>query len=138
MGWFAVNGTGLTLHGAERVEGGRVRFTIWFSVVWVPLIPITSYTAVYRGENTGAIPGESHGFSDVQKIPHDAGRLIRTLAVSWAVALLAVAPALYMIFRTSGRAATDMEMAFVFAACFWVVGVLVWSEKNRKKALEGK
>jgi hypothetical protein len=138
MGWYSAYGTGATLHGIERTEDGRVRFTSWLSVFWIPLVPLRSWSAVYVGEALpDGISDESHRFTDVRRIPHDWGRNIQTFARGVLVAALAVAPTAIMIARTDGRAATTVEMVIVFAGILWAVGLILWTEHVRRRKLRG-
>jgi hypothetical protein len=138
MGWYSVYGTGATIHGIERTEDGRVRFTSWLSLFWVPLVPLRSWSAVYLGEGLpDGVTDESHRFGDIRRIPHDWGRNVQTFARGILMAGLAVAPSAIMIARTNGRAATTVEMITVFAGILWAVGLVFWSEHLRRKALRG-
>src|SRR5690348_4175032 len=114
MSWYSAYGTGANLYGIERMPDGRVEFTVWLSVFWMPLIPISSWSAVYAGETIGAIPGESHAFVDLRRIPHKGSRLARTFFGALALLVLALAPIGVMIERTNGRAATTVEMVIIF------------------------
>ena len=76
MSWFSVYGTGATIFGVERAAEGRVEFTVWLSLFWTPLIPISSWSAIHAGETIGAF--ERNYFADLVRIPHDGRRLRRT------------------------------------------------------------
>jgi hypothetical protein len=135
MGWYAAYGTGVTIHGVERRSDGRVVFTSWASVFWIPLVPLATYSAHYAGERPAA--GESHRFRDVQRVPHDRGRNARTFARALLVAAAAVAPAAVMIRLTNGRAATSAEMALVLASAAWPAAVVLWAAHLRRRKLRG-
>jgi len=138
VSWYSIYGTGATIHGIERRRDGRVEFTSWLSVLWVPIVPLRSWSALYAGERPpDGITDEAHCFADVQRAPHDWGRNGRTLATGLAVAICAVAPAALMIARTDGRAATNGEMVIVFASAIWPVGLVIWSERIRRRRLRG-
>src|SRR6185295_1886226 len=110
MSWYSAYGTGATLHGIVRMPDDRVEFTVWLSLFWMPLVPISSWSALYAGESVGAIPGESHLFTDLRRIPHNGPRLARTFLGAVLLVFAAVAPVAVMIERTEGRAATTLEM----------------------------
>ena len=138
MAWICSHGTGVTVHGIERRRGGRVEFTTWACVLWVPLLPLRSWSAVYLGEGLGdGISDESYEFGDLRRIPHDWGRVVRTFTRSLLVVACAVAPAYVMAFRVSGRAATPAEMVAVFASTFWAAGVVFWAAHVRRRSLRG-
>ena len=138
MSWYSAYGTGATIHGIERADDGRVRFTSWISVLWIPVLPLASWSAIYAGERPiDGVFDESHYFVDLRRIPHDWPRIARTSVVGLLVALLAVAPSAVMIALTSGRAATKAEMVIVLAGVLWAVGLILWSERVRRSKLRG-
>jgi len=137
MSWYSAYGTGANLYGIERTPDGRVEFTAWLSVFWMPLIPISSWSAVYAGETIGAVPGESHAFADLRRIPHNGSRLARTFFGALALLILAIAPIGVMIERTNGRAATTVEMVIIFAFTFFAAGLIIYFEIRRGKKLKG-
>lgn len=138
MHLYSLYGTGWVLFGAERIEAERVRFTVWFSVFFVPVFPRTSYTAIYQGIGTGDSYGEYFIMKDVQTVPHDAMRLVSTFVVGWVAALLAVAPFAYMILRVGSRPASNIEVGFVFSSLAWIVVVLIFCRRNGQKVLAGR
>jgi len=137
MSWFSAYGTGATLHGIDRTADGRVRFTVWLSVFWMPLVPVSSWSAVYAGESEEWSPDESHHFVDLVRVPHDWRRLVRTFGGAVLVVVAAVAPTAVMIEWTSGRAATTFEMILVFAFIIWAAGLILYFENDRRKRLRG-
>ena len=140
MGWYSINGIGVTLHGASRsiADEGRVEFTSWISVFWVPVVPIRSYSALYLGETppTG-ITDEGLAFTDVIRIPHDARKLLKTFLGGTFALALCIGPIAYLIVRTDGRAATKLEMALILALCCLPVYLVSRMESRRKAALRG-
>ena len=137
MSWYSVYGTGATLHGIDRTPDGRVIFTVWLSVFWMPLIPISSWSAVYAGESMDATAEESHLFVDLVRMPHDWRRLGRTFGGAILVVLAALAPTAVMIQRTDGRAATTLEMILVLAFVGWAAGLIIYFEYRRRQRLRG-
>jgi hypothetical protein len=136
MSWHAIYGTGFTVHGVQRCEDGRVEFTVWLSALWLPLLPLSSWNAIYAGEELPVGEGdESHRFVDLVRVPHEWARLIQTFARGLLVAAAAVAPSLIMIERTHGRAATRAEMVIVFASAFWAAGLILGCEHLRRRRL---
>jgi hypothetical protein len=138
MSWYSVYGTGALIYGIESDLDGRVEFTAWLSVLWVPLVPISSWSARYGGELHPDGLTDGHAFVDLVKIPHDWVRVFGTFLSGMCCAILAVAPTAYLIARTEGRAATTVEMVLVFASILWCVGLIVFSEHLRKQRLQGK
>ncbi len=138
MSWYSAYGTGATIHGIERTDDGRVLFTSWLSVLWIPIVPLSSWSAIYAGERPpDGVTDESHCFDDLRRIPHDWLRIARTFVGSLLVAIVAIAPTAFMIVQTDGRAATNAEMIVVFAGIFWAVGLIFWSESTRRSRLRG-
>lgn len=140
MGWYSTYGTGATLHGIRQSESepGRVEFTSWISVFWIPLIPLRSWSAVYAGEAlSDLLPGDGHAFADLKRIPHEPALLLQTFARGIVTLAIAILPAAYMIYRTQGRAANKVEVAFALASAFWPVAVIIYLEHRQKTVLQG-
>jgi hypothetical protein len=137
MNWSSAYGTGVTLHGVEPMPDGRVEFTAWLSVFWVPLIPVSSWSADYAGESIGGSAGVAHGFADLRRIAHNPTKLARTFVGALLVVIAAVTPSWLMIERTNGRAATPLEMVLVFASVLWAAGLIFFFEYRRRKQLRG-
>ena len=105
---FSNHGTGVMMHGAERRPGGRVEFTTWVCVFWVPLL--RSWSGVYAGEGLGdGVNDESHRFANLRRVPHDWGRIYLTFTRGLLAAACAAAPAYVMAHRTHGRGATGRK-----------------------------
>ena len=138
MNWQAINGTGLTLHGVERTMEERVTFTIWFSILWVPIFPIASYSALYNPVGQEKTAPASYKFTDIQKIPHEARRLVNTLITNWCVAVVAFTPMLICMKNMRQGAVPPLEIAFIIASCSWPVLLLDISKKQRHKKMVGK
>src|SRR5262245_60679021 len=136
MNWFSVYGTGAMLYGIVQRPDGRMEFTVWLSVLWIPLVPLSSWSARYVGEAVQAIPGESHWFADLQRIPHNRGRQAKTFLSALLLVAAAIAPIWVMIERTNGRAATTVEMIIVLACTVWAAGLPISVEINRGKKLK--
>ena len=127
------------IHGIERRTDGRVEFTSWVSVFWVPVFPLRSWSAIYLGEGPAdGINDESHRFADLRRIPHDWRRVYLTFTRSLLVLACAIAPAYVMMIRVSGRGATPAEMVVVFASVLWAVAVVIWAEHLRRRRLQGE
>jgi len=137
MNWYSAYGTGATIQGVEPTPDGRVEFTVWLSVLWVPLIPVTSWSAVYAVESIGEVPGESHRFADLRRIAHSPRRLARTFLGALLLVFATVTPLWVMIERTNGRAATTLEMVVIFALVLWAAGLVIFFEYYRLKKLRG-
>jgi hypothetical protein len=135
MNWYSVYGTGAMLYGIVQRPDGRVEFTVWLSLFWMPLVPLSSWSASYVGESVGGIPGESHWFTDLERIPHNGGRLVKTFLSALLLVGAVIAPIAVMIERTNGRAATTAEMIIVLACTVWAAGLPISVEINRGKKL---
>ena len=139
MSWYSVNGIGAMIHGVERRDDGRVEFTSWLCVFWVPLVPLRSWSGIYAGEGPpDGVTDESHQFTDLQRIRHDPARLLRTFARGLLVTAAAVAPSVGMIALTNGRAATKVEMVLLLASVLWAVALVIGSEHVRSARLRDR
>jgi len=138
MKTFSHYGVGVKAHAIERRPDGRVEFTLWFTLCWIPLIPLSSWSAVYRGEFHDVIREDGHYFEDLVRIQRGGLCYVQTFTRSVLVLALAIAPAAILIHRTSGRAATPVEMIFVFASAAWPVLLVILIERQRRKLLKGR
>ena len=137
MSWYSIYGTGATIHGIMPDDDERVRFTSWLSVLWIPIVPLATWSALYAGERPpDGLTDESHCFVDLQRVPHDWGANFTTLFCSLLLASIAILPCVIMIVLTDGRAATTPEMVVVFGSTLWACGVILWSERHRRRKLQ--
>jgi hypothetical protein len=137
MRTFSNHGIGVKVHAIRRRPDGRVEFTLWFTVLWIPLIPLSSWSGVYRGQFHDAIREDGHYFENLVRIRRDVFIHLQTFLRSMFVLILAIAPAAVMIERTTGRAATPAEMVLVFASAAWPVLLVILIERQRRKLLRG-
>lgn len=135
---FSHYGIGTKVHAIERQQDGRVEFTLWFTVLFLPVFPLSSWSAAYRGEFHDAIREDGHYFTDLVRIHRKFLCHAETFARSLLVLVLAIAPAAYLIDRTTGRAATTLEMVLVFASACWPVFLVLLIERRRRKRLRGQ
>ena len=138
MRTFSHYGIGVKVHAIARRPDGRVEFTLWFTIFFIPLFPLSSWSAVYRGEFHDAIREDGHYFTDLVRI--DRGLLchFQTFTRSLLVLALAAAPAGYLIHRTTGRAASNLEMVLVFASAAWPVLLVILIERQRRRLLRAQ
>ncbi len=132
-------GTGIVIYGVERNLDDRVEFTTWLCALWIPLIPLATWSALYLGElPPDGISDERHTFTDIQRTSHDGFRLVTTFARGLLCLVSIVAPIGYMILRTDGRAATKFEFCIIVALCVWPTVLLAIIQKRRKRELNGR
>ena len=135
---FSHYGVGIKPFAIERKSDGRVEFTLWITMFWFPVFPQSAWSAYYAGPaQPDGIYEVGHCFTDALKIRRGLVSYINTVSNSILVLALAVAPAGYLIFRTTGRAASSLEMILVFASCVWPVVVITLMENRRIKLLKG-
>ena len=115
-----------------------MEFTLWFTIFFLPVVPLSSWSAVYGGEIHDGLCEDGHYFSDLVRIDRGLLPHVQTFTRSLLALALAIAPAGYLIFRTHGRAATTVEMILVFAGAAWPVGLIVFLERHRRKLLHGR
>ena len=135
---FSHYGTGVKVHAIERRSDGWVEFTLWFTVFFLPLFPLSSWSGVYTGDFHDYVREDGHSFTDLVRI--DRGLLchVQTFTRSLLILFLAVAPAVALIHRTRGRAATNFEMILVFASAAWPVVLILLIERHRRKLLRSQ
>ena len=135
---FSHYGVGIKPFAIERRPDGRVEFTLWITMFWLPVFPQSAWSACYAGPaQPDGIKEEGHCFTDTVKIRRSVVSYINTLSNSILALAVAVAPAGYLILRTTGRAATTLEFVFLMAACVWPVAVITLMENRRVKLLKG-
>ncbi len=135
---FSHYGVGTKVYAIERKPDGKVEFTLWGTIFWIPVFPLSSWSAIYAGPlRPDGIKEDGHRFYNEVRVERDALSSIQTVALSILILGLAIAPIGYFIFSTNGRGATSMEMIFVFAACVWPVVVINLVERHRTKLLKG-
>jgi hypothetical protein len=136
MGWFSFCGTGFTLHGIRPAPGGRVAFTVWLSVCWLPLIPVSSWTGRYAGEVLAGYPFVEEAYlADRTRIPHEWGRLARTFAGGIVILVVAFAPAAAMLILVEGRAASPLEAALLLITAAWPALVVLGAESLKRRRM---
>lgn len=135
---FTHYGVGIKAFAIERKPNGRVEFTLWATVFFLPIWPLSSWSAIYAGPvRPDGIKEDGHRFNDVVRIQRDFFTFAQTVSAAIMVLTVAIAPIAYLIFRTTGRAATNIEMILIFASCVWPVVVVNLVERRRRKLLTG-
>ncbi len=104
MKTFSHYGFGVQVHGIERRPDGRVEFTLWFTVFWIPIFPLSSWSGRYAGGFHDYLREHGHAFTDLVRIQRDPLCYIQTFTRSILIVGLAIAPAAMLIHRTTGRA----------------------------------
>jgi hypothetical protein len=135
---FTHYGVGIKAFAIERKPNGRVEFTLWATVFFLPIWPLSSWSAIYAGPvRPDGIKEDGHRFDDAARIERDFISYIQTVTTSIIILAIAIAPISYFIFRNTRRAATSIEMILVFASCVWPVVVVSLVERRRRKLLTG-
>jgi hypothetical protein len=136
VGWYSIYGTGATIYGIEPAKDGRVRFTSWLTVIWVPLVPLRTWSGIYAGEGPpGVISDESHGFVDLKREPHDWIRNLQTFCTGIVLAACAIVPPVALVLRLEGRGASTLEFVLVIGSAVWAVGLAIGSMHYRSYRL---
>ncbi len=135
---FTHYGIGTQAFAIERTPDGRVEFTLWATAFFLPLWPLSSWSAIYSGEvGPDGIKEYRHSFYDEAPIERDSLCYLRTWTASLVVVAIAMAPIAYLILRTTGRGATDIEAVLMLVSCVWPVVVVILVERRRRKVLAG-
>jgi len=138
IGQYSVLGTGLRMYGIKRIDDDRVRFTLWISILFLPLIPISTWSATYIAPAPCHLPtDERHFFCNLIRLRHDHAGYLRTFAAGILAYLTAICPTAIMILITRGRAATKVELVFVLASAIWPVIMLIHFLEEQKAAFKG-
>ncbi|HKW28631.1 MAG TPA: hypothetical protein VJT54_04800 [Verrucomicrobiae bacterium] len=136
---FSHYGVGIKAFAIERKPNGRVEFTLWATVFFMPVWPLSSWSAIYAGPvRPDGIKEDGHRFDDPVRIQRDFISSAQTFTAAILVLAIAIAPVSYFIFRTTSRGATPLEMILVFAACAWPVVLVNLVERRRRKLLTGR
>ncbi|MHC4648993.1 MAG: hypothetical protein ACYTBJ_26360 [Planctomycetota bacterium] len=138
IGQYSILGTGLRIYGIKRFDDDRVRFTLWISILFLPLIPISTWSATYIAPAPCHLPtDEQHFFCNLIRLTHDYAGYLRTCAAGILAYLAAICPTAIMILITRGRAATKVELVFVLASAIWPVIMLIHFLEKRKPTFKG-
>ena len=136
---FSHYGVGIKAYAINRRPDGRIEFTLWFTIFWIPAYPWSSWSSFYAGPlRPDGIKEDGHQFDDAIEIHQDPLSYLQTVTLSILVLAVATAPIGYFIFRNTGSGATPMEMIFVFAACVWRGLSVILVERRRTKLLTGR
>jgi len=135
---FSHYGVGVKVHAIERRPDGRVEFTLWFTLFFIPVFPLSSWSALYCGEFHDPLHEDGHSFTDLVRIQRGLLCHVQVFTRSLLVLALAIAPMAWLIHRTTGRAATSWEMVLVFVSAVWPVLLVVLIERRRRQLLRGK
>lgn len=128
---FNVKGFGIWFYGVRQVEPDRVLFTTWFCLLFIPIIPLATWSA-RRGELgwVGPVIG------GIEKHPHDHLYNLRTFITSLVITAAVIAPSQYMILASDHRRMTTPEMVITFASMLVTVVVAIFSQQFQFKQLE--
>ena len=135
---FTHYGIGVRAYAIKRKLDGRVEFTLWPTILFIPLFPRSSWSAIYGGPvQPDGLKEDGHRFDDAIPIQRDLISHLCTATAALTALAVAVAPIAFLIHRTTGRAATPIEMTLVFASCAWPVVMVLLGEQRRRKLLNG-
>ncbi len=138
IGQYSVLGTGLRIYGIKRIDDDRLQFTLWISVLFLPLIPISTWSATYIAPAQCHLPtDEQHLFYNLIRHKHHGAEYVRTFAAGILAYLTGVCPAVIMIVITRGRAATSAELVLALASAIWPLVVLFHVLQRQKAILKG-
>ncbi len=129
-------GIGLKRFGIRPVPPDQVEFTTWLAILWIPIVPISSWRARYIGTPSVHDPFIEACFENPERIARDWDSIFLTYFKALAMLVVALAPAGYLIWRVEGRAATTPEMIAVVASAGWPLAVLFACHRLRLRMLE--
>lgn len=136
---FSHYGVGIKAFAIERKPDGRVEFTLWATAFFLPVWPLSSWSATYAGPvRSDGIKEDGHRFEDEVRIQRDFFTYAQTVTAAFVMLAVAITPITYFIFRTTGRAATTFEMILVYASCIWPIVVVSLVERHRRTLLAGR
>jgi hypothetical protein len=134
---FTHYGIGIKAFAIERKPDGRVEFTLWFTFFFLPIYPISSWSAIYAGPvRPDGLKEDGHSFDSAVPIQREFISYAQTISAAIATLIAAFAPIVYLIFRTQHRAATLVEMILVLASCVWPIALINLIERHRCKLLK--
>ena len=118
-----INGIGTMWLGASGREGNECYATLWFTVLFAPMIPI-------RRARLQLLPHHGAGFSyrELEKTPLAGREILSTLMFSWLlIPVLALGPLILAISEVQRALGIpeSFQMPMIIGAIVWLV-VLVW------------
>jgi hypothetical protein len=127
---WSVNGTGITHMGHAKQPDGTYLATRWITVLFFPLVPLSSW--IIRPLREVALPGfeSRREFEIVRRAPLEPLEVLRTYGRAVAVAVVGLGP-LAIVFEAGlyahlQKTDKDMSVAVVMAAVFWLLAVMIW------------
>ena len=137
--WYSVYFTGPLAFDVRRDADGRLAFTIWLALFGVPVLPWSAWTAAAARPRPMIGPDLDPGFEyfDLQPARPELGRLLLTLVEGWAWLATAVAPIVWLIVRTDGRAATPLELVAVLGLTLYAAALPMVGDWHRRRAVRG-
>lgn len=140
---FTFYGTGLSLMSFRKEPGGTLNATLWLTVLFLPLIPISAWRirpSGTSGMRIGAVVGDRFHFQVLRQEPLDPGLVLKTYAQTVAFAALGLGPFAALVFFLKPIITTPpvpaWAIALEFAAVIWPI-VLLGIQNNRKHELFG-
>ena len=125
---YSVNGTGIRLLDYLRVSADTYEATRWFTVFFVPLIPIGTWI-IRPGTAEGHGTGMNYKFQILGKRAMRWNRVGRM----WLLNLLAALPVtLCAIFETPGEN-TNMWLTLLIFSVLWAVATLIYAQRGGGK-----
>ncbi|MHB0935520.1 MAG: hypothetical protein ACYC6A_03940 [Armatimonadota bacterium] len=128
---FNVKGFGLWVYGVRRVEPERVLFTTWLCLMFIPIIPLATWSA--RREELGWVGPVIGG---VERHPHDHLYNLRTFVTALVIAVVVIAPVAYTIYTPGNRPMNTNEMIITIVSILIIVAVALFSQHHQFQQLE--
>ena len=128
---FNVKGFGIWIYGVRQVEPDRVLFTTWLCLMFVPVIPIATWSA--RREELGWVGPVIGG---VERHPHDHLYNFRTFLTALVVAAVVIAPVAYGIIAPGHRRMNTQEMIISLVGVVLLVAAALFSQHHQFQQLD--
>ncbi len=136
---FSFWGTGLALVGYRRVATGRYEVMRWLSILFVPVLPLSTWLIEpvgAEGVNLGAVVGTKFRYRVLGRGRTSVRRVLELYAQIVATVVVALAPiALVWSRKPSGPPGWPFTIGF-FASIVWPVVVLGWLDNRTHRVFE--
>jgi hypothetical protein len=135
----SILGCGLMTLSHHRLQDGSFEATLWVTVLYLPVLPLSRWKVKYFGEAFTWCPHNDPAFcfGKLQPLPLDPFKLLQTYSFGFLTAIVAVAPS--AAFVLSNRGAMNMlEIALMLLSAAWPVALIVGRFERQRRVLSAQ
>jgi hypothetical protein len=134
---YSVLGTGIRLSSFEREQSDALVATLWFTVLFIPVIPLRRFRCRYLG--VSPITHQHDGspcFAVLDRLPLSPFAILASYGLALVSIVAALVPFSLVLWLTNGRAASSFEVVLALLATAWPLLFLIILERRQRQMLE--